>query len=723
MTLRSAIEQHQAGNLGQALHLYEQVLQTAPENADAWHLMGNAACQLGDPALGARLIGQASTLAPNNTTYLLSLAMALRAAGDHAGALASYERILVREPLNASAYFGLGNTAEAQGRPEQAADHFRHALALAPDLFEARFNLANLDKAHGRYDDAVVLYRQVLAQQPDFAAAHHNLGGALAALGHTEQALACYQRALSAQLPETYNNIGNIHAARGEMAAALACYRQAISILPEYAEAYANLGNTLLAQGQLELAAEALREVLRLTPGSAEAHLRLGDVLLAADAVDAAAEQFQLAGAIAPASAPAHAQALFNLGVARERQDDLGAARRCFEQAAAARPDDLDTLYNLGAVYGRLGRMDDAERCYRALLVRAPDHVDGHINLSTILLDDGRKDEARHHIEHAYRLRNLFERRAPQAAKTVLILFDAGKGNLNLTHLFRQRSTTLLDWMIEYAPPGQAEALPPYDLVFNATGDPDLTGATAAPLRHFLGLCRAPLLNHPDQVARTARHQMPALLDGIAGLLVPPVWRYAAGVAWDPALAGQLPLMARPVDAHGGQGLTLLADAAALALCRAEQTEALYLSRFIDYRSADGCYRKYRIIYIDRQPFPYHLAISPHWIVHYYSADMEGQAWKLDEERAFLADPAAVLGAGAMAALTEIGRRLDLDYAGIDFSLLPDGRVLVFEANPTMLVHPEAGDGPLAHKNGYVTAILDAFEALQWRRIDAGRAA
>ena len=140
-----------------------------------------------------------------------------------------------------------------------------------------------------------------------------------------------------------------------------------------------------------------------------------------------------------------------------------------------------------------------------------------------------------------------------------------------------------------------------------------------------------------------------------------------------------------------------------------------YLNPFVDYRSADGQYRKYRVIFVDRKPYPYHLAISAHWMVHYFSADMEGNPGKMAQERRFLEEPGAVLGARAMAAITAIGSQLDLDYAGVDFSLLADGRVLVFEANATMLVHRERGNGPLAHKNAHVQRIVDAFERLQTR--------
>jgi hypothetical protein len=48
---------------------------------------------------------------------------------------------------------------------------------------------------------------------------------------------------------------------------------------------------------------------------------------------------------------------------------------------------------------------------------------------------------------------------------------------------------------------------------------------------------------------------------------------------------------------------------------------------------------------------------------------------------------------------------------------MADGRILIFEANPTMLVHPENSSGPLAHKNIHVNTILNAFEGLLMRSV------
>jgi hypothetical protein len=97
---------------------------------------------------------------------------------------------------------------------------------------------------------------------------------------------------------------------------------------------------------------------------------------------------------------------------------------------------------------------------------------------------------------------------------------------------------------------------------------------------------------------------------------------------------------------------------------------------------------------------------------------MEAHDWKLAEEAGFLDDPEAALGARAWAALRAAGRRIDLDYCGMDFTLRPDGTVLVFEANATMLVHPERPGTKLAFKNGAVQRITGAVRAMIALRVE-----
>ena len=292
----------------------------------------------------------------------------------------------------------------------------------------------------------------------------------------------------------------------------------------------------------------------------------------------------------------------------------------------------------------------------------------------------------------------------------------AEAGNTPVRDLMPRARIGRLRWVIEYATDDQMASLPPYDVVFNAIGDVDLAAPTTAPMRRFLARCGRPVLNPPAAIARTRRDRLPALLAGLPGVVVPPARRLSARAIEREGLARAIgraglkpPVLLRPVGAHGGRGLQRFDALDALG---APPPGDLYATAYHDYRSRDGLYRKYRVIYVDRRPYPYHLAIAPDWLVHYESAGMGGDARRRAEEERFLDAPSDAIGRDAMAAIAAIGRKLDLDYAGIDFAVLDDGRVLVFEANATMLAHAEEADGPFAYKNKAVAAIVSAFEAM-----------
>jgi hypothetical protein len=121
--------------------------------------------------------------------------------------------------------------------------------------------------------------------------------------------------------------------------------------------------------------------------------------------------------------------------------------------------------------------------------------------------------------------------------------------------------------------------------------------------------------------------------------------------------------------------------------------EDLVAIQFLDARQADRKIRKYRAMAIDRVLYPLHAAVSSHWKIHYFSAEMANNAAHRAEDELFLNDMPAVLGRRAMGALTAIVEALDLDYAGIDFSLSVCGEIMLYEANANMIVpQPEAGD-------------------------------
>lgn len=411
--------------------------------------------------------------------------------------------------------------------------------------------------------------------------------------------------------------------------------------------------------------------------------------------------------------------------IKREQGDELCAlvylATAQILEAHAAQPN-LETivhLCNIATAYFMQGNYPYAEHWYKLVLAFNPDFAIAHMNLTAIYMETGRTVEAQICRERAYQSQRVFIEHEGNPQHRVLILY-AGKasGNIPFETLLPTQTCCRIKYVIDYAAEAEDKNLPPYDLVFNAIGEPDIVVSMADRLQHFMNFCSRPLLNPPKVVERTQRHRLSALLEGIQNVVVMPCVRVenqnlSNVVPADSGLA--FPLLIRPVGSHGGDGLELCDTVQVLKDKAAAIDKICYLTQYADYKSTDGYYRKYRMIYVDREPFPYHLAISTSWKVHYQSADMQQHDWRIEEERRFLEHPLAVLGEGAMSAISQIGQRLDFDYGGIDFALLPEGKVLVFEANPTMLVHREANLGKLAYKNIHVQRIVDAFARLLTR--------
>ena len=471
--------------------------------------------------------------------------------------------------------------------------------------------------------------------------------------------------------------------------------RDLLAADPDAAPVRAALAAALLAAGALEDAIAEASRALAVAPAlpdarltRAEAYRRLGDPA-------AALGDLRHAAALAPdRAAICHA-----LGIALAETDALPEAASALRRAAALAPGDAAVAASLGSVLLRQGEFAPAEAATRAALRLDPGLAIAHRNLAALLEARDPPAAARHRdLGFAGRSLEIIAAAAPR--RRVLVIAATGDGNIPLGHLLAPRHTTVLRWYVAYAAPDQDRALPAYDLILNAIGDADRMPVLPAAAARLLAAPPRPLLNPPARVARTARDALPALLADIPGLLVPPTRRDAAV---------PLPALLRPIGAHGGQGVRLVHAEAELAA--ALTAGPAFATSAVDCRDSDGFWRKYRVIFVDRVPYAYHLAIAPRWLVHYWTAGMEADPARRAEEARFLADPRAVLGARAWAALEAVGARLDLDFAGIDFGRLADGTLVLFEANATMLVHPETAPS-FAYRNPAVARILAAFERM-----------
>ena len=167
----------------------------------------------------------------------------------------------------------------------------------------------------------------------------------------------------------------------------------------------------------------------------------------------------------------------------------------------------------------------------------------------------------------------------------------------------------------------------------------------------------------------------------------------------DAVLPGDaFPLIVRPLGSHAGHDLEKMTQARdLLAYLQSVDAERFYISRFVDYRSEDGQFRKYRIVLIDGLPYICHFAVSSHWMIHYLNAGMDESAAKRAEEaqcmlhfeHAFALRPAAALRAETR-----------------------DGELLLFEADNAMIVHAMDAEEMYPYKRPAMHKVFTAFRAM-----------
>ena len=298
------------------------------------------------------------------------------------------------------------------------------------------------------------------------------------------------------------------------------------------------------------------------------------------------------------------------------------------------------------------------------------------------------------------------------------IEFLLERSGIELTTLYVMPETGWPDW------------LPPHDVAMVVAADSDDCRGALDKIARAAPNWPRPLVNAPELIGRLDRDKLHGLLEGVEGLQIPRTASVTreqlaklsqsalreSGVSADLAF----PVIARPRGSHAGKGLAKLDDAAAIEAYLGEHAEELFfVSRFIDYRSDDGLFRKYRVALIDGRPYACHLAIADRWDIWYMNAQMAASESKRREEEAFMRTFDVGFAQRHGAALAGLAKRVGLDYFTVDCAETRDGSLLVFEADNTAIVHDMDSPDIFPYKVPQMRKVFDAFAAMLHRR--AGR--
>ena len=230
----------------------------------------------------------------------------------------------------------------------------------------------------------------------------------------------------------------------------------------------------------------------------------------------------------------------------------------------------------------------------------------------------------------------------------------------------------------------------PYDCLLNLITEPERNERVLTTLHKLLRGVRGKVINPPEAVLKTTRDQVARRLSDVPGLIAPRAVRLSSAkasiVRERIEQAGlRFPLILRQVATHTGHTVGLFDDLDALIGQMEEGVEHI-ATQFVDFRSADGIYRKYRVYFIGPHILYRHAMASDHWNVHGKDRVrfMMGRPDLIAEEEALFARPDGAFPASVKQVFAAVRERIDLDYFGLDFGIMPDGQVVLFEANATM---------------------------------------
>lgn len=363
------------------------------------------------------------------------------------------------------------------------------------------------------------------------------------------------------------------------------------------------------------------------------------------------------------------------------------------------------------------------------LLERAqanPTDANAYLDFSTVLQLTGQRDAALAVQAEAIRINSLYSLPANDAGPGLRLLVIMGPGDLMANtpiEFLVEHSDVAVDLLFLTLESEWPDSVPDHDVLMVAIAESDANQPLLQRVAQFLDGWPRPVLNTAQRIAVLSRDGVCAALAGTPGVVLPLTTRVdrttlsslAANPGALPTLLpdAQFPLIARPVGSHAGQNLVKISTPGEVSdYLSAVDSEHFYLSRFVDYRSADGLFRKYRVALIEGKAYICHFAISSHWMIHYLNAGMDESAEKRNQEAECMANFDEQFAARHAVALSEIDRRIGLPYLGIDCAETADGQLLIFEIDNAMVVHSMESDTVYAYKKPVMRKVFDAFRRL-----------
>lgn len=162
-----ALAHHRAGQIGEAITLYRQVLKNHPQNVSVLSNLAMALESQRQHAEAARTALTALKVDPDHLDARRTLAKALRNSGDHHAAVQAWRDAIARRPNASEPRMELARTLTILRRIDEAIEAWREVAATDPANVESRVEAARLLLRLGRNDEAASLLAEAIRLRPE----------------------------------------------------------------------------------------------------------------------------------------------------------------------------------------------------------------------------------------------------------------------------------------------------------------------------------------------------------------------------------------------------------------------------------------------------------------------------------------------------------------------------------------------------------------------------
>jgi len=373
--------QIETNNLAQADSYYRQAISVAPQYPLAYRKAAAASIDLEHHRAAIEFLEKYIELQGENVELLNVLGMEQFLNEDQEGSVKTLEKVLLLDPDNSRAHFGIGLAlSDQQEGQERAVMHLTRAVGLDPSNPTAHYMLGRVLMAVGELERALPELELAVELGPDLSDAHYRLAQLYARMGNRESARASQQRFMELNREEETaeeegkrlgilmtdatkalddNDFAAFHAAMapllerapddnqvrmlviqgflatGDYEAGLAATGALLEEFPDRWDPLFYQGILLQRVGRLEEARDTMRRVLELNPLFEAAHSAMGNILMDLDDAEGAADAY-LAAARLDSESPARylnlATAYAKLGLTELEAEAMEEYRRLLEQ-------------------------------------------------------------------------------------------------------------------------------------------------------------------------------------------------------------------------------------------------------------------------------------------------------------------------------------------------------------------------------------------------------